>query len=179
MALLVTSCGFHLRGALALPPELHALYLDGNSPYSSLIRNIRKSLQSSHLTIVNDPKKAPVTLFIDNDNLTYSQSTIGTSKSMRNYNVTYAVTYELRNSAGQPIIAPKTVSASQILTTVSNEEIQNSSKLQETKNELIQNVIALMSYQISSPDTRKKLESSLRQSQTKKIAKENNPGMGL
>lgn len=166
MGLLLSGCGWHLRGSINLPPELHTFYLDGTSPYSDLIRQIRKTLRNADITVVDNRQQAPVTLYIISDSLTNSQSTIGLSGSIRNYTVTYTITYELRNALGETIIPAKSVSASETVTVLENELINNSSNLQEAKNTLTQNVIPQMMDQISSANTISALKKTINKRKT-------------
>lgn len=150
---LLTGCGFHLRGKLNLPPALHTFYLDGNSPYSTLLLQIRKTLNFSNITTVDSPTKAPVTLFVLTDSLTYNQSTIGTSDSLRNYTVNYNVSYELRSPTGQKIAGPFSVSSTQTITAMEGELLDNSNKLAQVKKELQQDTVSKMMFQIASQET--------------------------
>lgn len=159
--LTLTACGFHLRGQINLPNKLHTFYLDSASPYSPLLNEIRKTLSYSNITTVDSADKAPVTLFVNSDNLSYSQSTLGTSTSLRNYTVTYTVNYELRNPSGHMIAGPFSVSSSETITAVSGELLDNSSKLSQAKKSLQQDVITKMMFQISAKDTLAKLTSSI------------------
>ena len=132
----LTSCGFHLRGNIDLPPALHTFYVTGTSPYSPIVKAAEKQLRASKINIVNSSQKAPITLFVNSDNLTTQQTSIATNSALRNFNVTYAVNFELRNTIGQTIAGPYSVSSQQTVTAVENELLTNSYKLNQAKREL-------------------------------------------
>ncbi len=168
----LAGCGFHLRGEVSLPPELHTFYLTGSSPYSSLITQMRRVLRSSDITLVDSQEKAPVTLFIQNDHLSWSQTTIGSSGSLRDYSVAYSVTYALLDPAGNVLVGPLSVSSSETITALGNELLDNSNKLKQAQRNLEQGVITKMIFQISSKNTVQKLsDAAKRHTQTQKKTK--------
>lgn len=156
--LLLSGCGFHLRGQINLPAKLHTFYLDSQTPYNPLLRQIKQRLAISNIYTVDSPKKAPITLFVNSDSLIYTQSTIGTSSSIRDYTVTYSINYELRNSHGQEIAGPFSVSSATTITAVEDELLDNSMKLQSAKKSLQQDAITKMMFQISSREVLKKIQ---------------------
>ena len=157
LTIALVGCGFHLRGDISLPPELHTFYLTGTSPYSSLVRQIRQVLKASHITLVDSAEKAPVTLYVLSDKLGTSQTTIGSSGTLRDYNVTYTVSYTLLDPAGNILVGPLSVSASETITALDNELLENSNKLNQAKRSLQQDVIIKMIFQISAKNTVKVL----------------------
>lgn len=153
LTLALVGCGFHLRGDMKLPPELHTFYLTGSSPYSSFIQQMRQVLRSSGITLVDSQEKSPVTLFVQSDNLSWSQTTIGSSGSLRDYSVTYTVTYTLLDSAGNVLVGPLSVNSSETVTALGNELLENSNKLKQSQKDLERSVITKMIFQISSKNT--------------------------
>ena len=61
-ALLLSACGFHLRGQVALPFE--SLYLDAANPTTPLIGELRRNLESNGVKLVDTPDQATVVLNI-------------------------------------------------------------------------------------------------------------------
>ncbi len=163
----LTGCGFHLRGAIKLPPQLHTFYLSGNSPYSSFLRQLSKVLLSSKITLVDSPDQAPLTLFVVSDKLNWSQTTVATSGALRDYSVTYSVSYVLQSSSGETLVGPNSVSSSETVTALSSELLENSSKLKQAQNNLTQSLIVKMMFQISSKNTIKKLTQVINQQKLK------------
>jgi len=60
--LLLNSCGFHLRGQMAMPFE--SLYLDAANPNTSLIGELRRNLDASRVKLVDSADRAAVVLNI-------------------------------------------------------------------------------------------------------------------
>lgn len=53
--MVVSGCGFHLRGTTNVPEELKTIVLESSDPYGPLTREIRSQLRLSNVTIVDDP----------------------------------------------------------------------------------------------------------------------------
>ena len=60
--LLLSACGFHLRGQVALPFE--SLYLDAANPTTPLIGELRRNLESNGVKLVDTADQAAVVLNI-------------------------------------------------------------------------------------------------------------------
>jgi len=90
----LAGCGFHLRRALTLPPQLHALYI-GGSASSTLMRNLRRNLESGTTTIVDDPTLATAILDIRKASQSSTLLAISRSGQPLEYRVTYRVEFSL------------------------------------------------------------------------------------
>ncbi len=62
IALLLGSCGFHLRGQVAMPFD--TLYIDAAKSNSPLVDDLRSALEVNKVTVVNSADQAKVTLNI-------------------------------------------------------------------------------------------------------------------
>ena len=108
---LLTGCGFHLRGHEPLPPQLRIMYFEPNSPYTALTKELRHSLQSMKITLVDSAKQAPVTLKVISDKFNQAVTSVGASGQTSTYVITYTVTFQLLDSHGNPIIPTQTASS--------------------------------------------------------------------
>jgi LPS-assembly lipoprotein len=54
----LTACGFHLRGKLALPADTAAVRVTSTSPYSELVKLLKRGLTASGATIVDEDELA-------------------------------------------------------------------------------------------------------------------------
>jgi LPS-assembly lipoprotein len=52
-ASLLSGCGFHLRGAVDLPASYQRMAIEGVSPYSELGLNLKRSLRSNGIEVVD------------------------------------------------------------------------------------------------------------------------------
>lgn len=51
-SLLLTSCGYHLRGAYQMPPQMAETVIRSNNMNSELVRNLRRSLETGGINVV-------------------------------------------------------------------------------------------------------------------------------
>jgi LPS-assembly lipoprotein len=58
MALLISACGYHLRGALELPKGMKSVYLDGGSP--QLREQFKRAMNLSSVQLSNSPENAGI-----------------------------------------------------------------------------------------------------------------------
>lgn len=149
----LVGCGFHLRGAHTLPPQLHTMYLQSDKPYSDFTKQVKMTLKISNITLTDDPTKAPIILALSNENFSTYQTSVGNSTQTRNYNATYSVTYQLQNKCGNDITKAKIISNSNTITVNQNEILENSNKLSIAKQNLIRDLVMKLMFQLSSKDT--------------------------
>lgn len=108
--LLLTSCGFHLRGQTQIAPELHVLYLQTPQPYGPFAVQLRRGLRSMGIVLVDSIKDAPRVLRILNDSLGQQLTAISANTQVRTYTLTYTITFQIEDCQGVIILPPQTVS---------------------------------------------------------------------
>ena len=62
IALLLSACGYHLRGQASMP--FKTLYLGVENPNTAFISDLRRSLEANHVQLVNSAEQADVVLNI-------------------------------------------------------------------------------------------------------------------
>ncbi|MBU0455490.1 MAG: hypothetical protein KKA99_01725 [Gammaproteobacteria bacterium] len=155
--LLLSACGFQLRGNMPMPPQLHTLYIESQAPYDSLMRQLKTALKRSGIRLVNAPNLAPMTLQITNENVSYNQTSIGNSQNTRDYSVNYSVQYVLQNAKGKTLYAPSMLSAQKTITLNAQEVITSSNKYNDAVRDLQNDLVPKLLFQLSSPDAVKAL----------------------
>lgn len=89
LALLVTACGFHLRGEARMP--FTTLYIEAASPDSPLISELRRDLEANNVKLVSTPDKADVILNIASDTTDKQILTLGGSGRVSEFQLRYRV----------------------------------------------------------------------------------------
>jgi LPS-assembly lipoprotein len=102
--LLLSSCGFQLRGDATFPLPLRVLYLNSNNPYGLFEAELKKALQSTGVTMVENPDQTRFILQISQSDLALSAASVGTSSQATIYNATYTVAISLTNNKGGTIV---------------------------------------------------------------------------
>ena len=127
---LLAGCGFHLRRAAELPPQLHALYITGPGS-SNLMRNLRRNLASDTTTIVDDPTLASAVLDVSQASSSSTLLAISRSGQPIEYRVTYSVRFSLM-VGNAVLIEPQTIA----LTRTYNYNIADAAGNEETEQAL-------------------------------------------
>jgi len=127
---LLAGCGFHLRRAPVLPPQLRALYITGAGS-SNLMRNLRRNLASDTTTIVDDATQATAVLNIMKASGSSSLLALDSAGQPLEYRVTYRVEFTLR-VGNAVLIEPQTLA----LTRTYNYNIQDAIGNQEQEDAL-------------------------------------------
>jgi LPS-assembly lipoprotein len=115
ISLLLTGCGFHLRGQTTFAPPLQRIYIKTQAPYSELTHNLRQYFQMSNIYVANSPSDASSILEIISENT--SQQLVGVSgtQQTRQYNLTLSVTFAVTKPNGQVLVIPETLSETRVL----------------------------------------------------------------
>ncbi len=95
--LLLTACGFHLRGQAGMP--FNALYLDAANPGSLFIADLRRNLEANKVKLVNAAEQADVVLNIASEIPEKQILTLGGSGRVSEFQLHYRVSlraYDLK-----------------------------------------------------------------------------------
>lgn len=159
--IVLTGCGFHLRGDTPIPPETSTLYLKTSKPYNTLSKNLRETLTSAGVNLVSFSKDAPVTLQIVSETSGQSIANIGTNTTTRQYNLTYVAVYQLTNAAGKIIAGPFTVTENTALMTTSNEMLSSSTTQAQLQEQMQQQAAQQILNVLIAPDTVQTIRASM------------------
>jgi LPS-assembly lipoprotein len=126
--LLLSACGFHLRGEIPLPAQLQKLYLQTTDPYGQLTRNIKQYLKFSGVELVDSPAEADTVLVILNETNSEQLLSIGGTQQTRQYDITLTVAFEVTNTSGKVLVPPESLHETRSLTILSNQILGGSNE---------------------------------------------------
>ena len=159
--LLLTGCGFHLRGTAQLPPQLHTMYLQNSqSQYTPFMRKLYLTLKMSGVKLVDNPTQAPITLDILSETFSTHETSIGGAQTARNYIASYTVSYQLLDAKGKIIYESKNINVQKNIPLSANEVLTNSNKLNQAKTSLYEELVTKMTFQLTSDDIMKALHAT-------------------
>jgi LPS-assembly lipoprotein len=158
---LLSACGFHLNVKNALPKIYNKLYLTSVEPYSYFTKSLTQTLSSQQITIVNSATQAPLTLNILNENLNYTQTSVGSSQQTRQYQINYTVTIQVQSPKGQVMAGPFNLTQSMTQTMFANQLLENTQQLAEDKRQLERKMINQIFYHLAARDTIKSINTYL------------------
>jgi LPS-assembly lipoprotein len=106
--LLLAGCGFQLRGAVSLPPEMAKTRMIAEDEYSTLARRVRVMLEQSGIRFVS-ADEATAILEIPTDRVVTEVLTIGDNARVQEYRITHTVQFRLTDPAGRELIGLQTL----------------------------------------------------------------------
>jgi LPS-assembly lipoprotein len=92
-ALLLSACGYHLRGAVELPEGLKHVYLEGAS--MPLREQFRKALRAASGELVDTPENASVTIRIVSENASQRALSLSARGRSNELELNYRLAYNL------------------------------------------------------------------------------------
>jgi len=108
--LLLSGCGFHLRGNIDLPAGLQQMHVQGAAKHSALGLELRRSLSASGVNVVSDVGAAQVILKVSPPAFERRLLTVsGTSGKVAEYELIYTLNVSLHNRKGAVLLAPQTL----------------------------------------------------------------------
>lgn len=105
--LMLTACGYHLRGALDLPEALKKMYVQGASP--ELSSAIERTFRATSGELVATASEAGMILNVIDEY--YQRRTVSLSSTgySNEYELIYRLTFDLLDSQGQKLISEQTI----------------------------------------------------------------------
>jgi len=98
--LLLSGCGFQLRGTYLVPEQFKALYLQSDSSYSALTRAVKKRFKSAQIQLLNQPETGSPRVELKRDNLERSNLTLFADGQVAEYRLFYSVVVKLVDANG-------------------------------------------------------------------------------
>ncbi|MDE0753096.1 MAG: hypothetical protein OSB26_00380 [Woeseiaceae bacterium] len=91
----LSGCGFQLRGAATLPPEMSKTYIDANNRHSLFYREIRDALRHVGVEVVDSVKGATATFSIRGDDTGQRVLSVSARNVPREFDVYYTIIYSV------------------------------------------------------------------------------------
>lgn len=159
--LMLTACGFHLRGETFLPPGLNTLYVEGPVVYNSLTAALQQTIHSMGVSIASNVKDAQVTLQILTQSFSQQLINISPNTLVNTYRLEYLVTLQLLNRSGAVIYGPFTVKTESSYAISDKQILGDTSFLASKQQEMRRDAIALIFNRLSAMDARTAIENTL------------------
>lgn len=101
-ALLVSACGYHLRGALDLPVGMKSVYLDGGS--TPLREQFKRTLKSAAAELTGSPVGAGMTIRIYGEDVDRRVLSLSSRGKANEFELYYRLEYELLGSDNSVLV---------------------------------------------------------------------------
>ena len=94
LMVIITSCGYTLRGSFDLPPSLSQISVFSNS-YSELVNAVNDSLLNKGIKTTSSNDKSLIRIIINTEQFKRRQLSMSISGRVNEYELIYDVTYEI------------------------------------------------------------------------------------
>ena len=105
--LLLTGCGFHLRGSVQLPPALATIAVLDARPATDIAPALRRGLKNTGVTV---SASAPMVLQLKAEQYGKRVLSVDSAGRAQEYGLSYTVHFSLMNTTGTVWLAETTVS---------------------------------------------------------------------
>lgn len=126
LPLALVGCGFHLRNASKVPPELHALYFDPVNAYDPVVVDLRETLMALHVTMTHSPQQAAYTLHLSKSIINNTQPSLSDITLATTVSFSQSITASLIDNKTKKIIITHEFSESIVQTLNQNQVTTNS-----------------------------------------------------
>ncbi|RYY73950.1 MAG: hypothetical protein EOO52_13800 [Gammaproteobacteria bacterium] len=96
IALTLSACGWHIRGAIDLPKDLSQLYISAIDSKGALMTELRQLLKTNRVSLVDDESQANYSLNILEESKDRRTAGVGGDTQSSSYELTLKAVYEIR-----------------------------------------------------------------------------------
>ncbi|WP_448507141.1 LPS-assembly lipoprotein LptE [Immundisolibacter sp.] len=107
--LLLSGCGFHVRGNYQLPATVGAVFIDVPGYGYDLRHRLQRTLASRGVRLVDDATAADAVLQIKDPKFATRVLSVGIDARVREHELRYTLGFELRRRDGTFLVPPQTV----------------------------------------------------------------------
>ncbi len=157
MTLLLSACGFHLRGKTPLPAQLQNLAISSDTPYSDFSKQLKSTMRDMGITVDDNTAQAPYRLRIISAVNSEIVGSISSSTNTRIYTLYFTVNYQLLDKQGKIILPTQTVSSYRTLTVNANQVLGSSIESLTLQREMRSDVIEKIMYRLAAHNTQRLL----------------------
>ena len=148
LALLLSACGFHLRGMVDVPKWLSDVAIITQNGNMELVSMLKSQLDSYNIHVNSEPESAHYWLVIKQVDYQQQIISVGASTNPRQYQLSLSISFSLQTRKGRVIMPDKTVQVMRQFTSNNNrilgsneeERVLLSEMRQEAVNQMINRI---------------------------------------
>ncbi|MFT5482088.1 MAG: LPS-assembly lipoprotein [Halieaceae bacterium] len=141
VALLLSGCGFHLRGSLELPPGWQQINISGDSPNGDLQRELTQGLQSSGIEVAS----GGITLQLGPERRNRRNIALDAGATASEFEVELSSTLGITDAQGTVILEPTPVAVQRLMNHDPNDVVGEAEEIRllerELRSELVQQIL--------------------------------------
>ncbi len=109
LTMVLSACGFHLRGEAQLPAGMQTLAIEGADALSPLGRDLRKALVRAGAQVVETSSQKTTVLRIASNQFRTDVLSVGGNARANEYTIRYHVEFDVIGATGTPPLARQTI----------------------------------------------------------------------
>lgn len=109
LLLLLSACGFHMRGAVDLPAVMQSTYIESQFPFDDMTRIIKQELRASKVNVVPQQEAATAVLKLISHRSSRRVLSVGSSGRATEYELFEEITFALQGAQGKDYVLPQTL----------------------------------------------------------------------
>lgn len=150
--LLLTACGFQLRGSVELAEGIEPIAiagLDSSDPFSSQLKNL---LSAYGVQLTDNPAEANHWLVVVDKKQDKRSVALGEGARVAEYQLTETISFELQNKQRKTLLGPNKITERRIIPNDPNRVASTSEEEKILRREMLQNLAAKLTRQLQSYD---------------------------
>lgn len=108
LTLLATACGWHLRGALILPPDLSSMYISARDTHSGVAADLKRTLEANNIDVTSSSSQAQMTMHIIEERNNRRTAAVSSGGLASEYELTMDVRYKITDSDNNILVPERT-----------------------------------------------------------------------
>jgi LPS-assembly lipoprotein len=109
LGVMLSACGFHLRGSAALPEEMAVTYIKSARPYGSLKDDFATALRTHRVRVTDDRSEATAVLEIIQDRLDKDVLSVNSSGTVLEFQLRQTIHFAVTTVDNLPLLEPQRV----------------------------------------------------------------------
>ncbi len=150
--LMITACGFQLRGAVDLPEGVEPIYISGLSSSGQLAIEMRNLLNAYGIDLTNNADEANYQLVILKQDSDRRTASLGEGARVAEYQLIESVSVELRNEKGVVVLGPNNITERKIMPNDPNKVVSTGEEERLLRREMLQRLAAKVARQLQAFD---------------------------
>jgi LPS-assembly lipoprotein len=146
--LVVSGCGFQLRGSVDLPKGVEPIYIADVGSSSQVVIELRKLLTAYGVTLTTEPKQANYQIAILEQRADKRTAAIGEGARITEYQLIETVSYQLLNEKKQTVLGPNTITERKIMPNDPNKVVSSSKEEAILRRDMLRNLAAKIARQL-------------------------------
>lgn len=145
---LLSACGFHLRGAAELSPELARTHITGVSEYSNFAISLRQQLRANGIEIVEDVRQATAVLSVTQNRTGRRVLSVDDDGKVREFELFTTLSFEVKDKDQKLLLKNQTITLTRDFVFDQTDVLGKAEEAEFLQEDMEQDIIRLMFYRL-------------------------------